>query len=96
MPRRTSALNSSILGLVCVLNFTVTAHAAEALGSYTPFTGVKTTWHGFDRYDFVMDESDLSIKPLENPGAEKSSVTGPPKGRRRCVSVVEFITNRTN
>jgi hypothetical protein len=27
------------------------------------FHGEKTTWHGFDRFDFLMDEMDLRIKP---------------------------------
>ena len=29
------------------------------------FTGEKTTWHGFDRFDFVMDEATLAITPFK-------------------------------
>ncbi|MCX6903243.1 MAG: alpha/beta hydrolase [Verrucomicrobia bacterium] len=45
-----------------------------------PFTGAKTAWHGFDRYDFFMDEENLTIKPT----SEKGDV----KGQRRCIVVV--------
>jgi len=36
---------------------------ASATAAPPQFGGEKTTWHGFDRYDFLMDETDLSIKP---------------------------------
>jgi pimeloyl-ACP methyl ester carboxylesterase len=53
-----------------------------------PFTGDKTSWHGFDRYDFVMDEDSLAIKPFKAPAEEKNGVQDPPKGQRRCIVVV--------
>ena len=52
------------------------------------FSGEKTSWHGFDRYDFVMDETTLSITPLVAPETEKNSVGAPAKGQRRCIVVV--------
>jgi len=55
--------------------------------SPAPFTGEKTTWHGFDRYDFLMDSADLSLKPFKAPPAEKSAVGSPPTGHRRCTVV---------
>lgn len=52
------------------------------------FPGEKTTWHGFDRYDFVMDEQSLSIKPFKPDPTEKNGVKPPAQGQRRCIVVV--------
>ena len=42
------------------------ATAAEAANSYVPFAGEKTTWHdGFDRYDYLMDETTFAIAPVK-------------------------------
>ena len=51
----------------------------EGTGASTTFTGQKTDWHGFDRYDFLMDEQSLAIEP--------ASVDTPAGGRRRCMVV---------
>src|SRR5712691_1516534 len=40
------------------IGFGGTARGAEGL---VPFDGEKSSWHGFDRYDFLMEEADLSI-----------------------------------
>lgn len=53
-----------------------------------PFEGGKINWHGFDRYDFILDEADLSITPFTPPAGEKFAVSPPPAGHRRCVVVV--------
>jgi hypothetical protein len=37
------------------------AHVAAA--DAPKFGGEKTSWHGFDRYDFLMDETDFTVKP---------------------------------
>ena len=52
------------------------------------FTGEKTDWHGFDRYDFVMSEATLQIKPIKATQREGAGVAGPEKGMRRCIVVV--------
>lgn len=52
----------------------------RAAGTHAAFTGEKTVWHGFDRYDFLMDEQTLSIKPATAAGAIA--------GQRRCIVVV--------
>src|SRR5689334_8943024 len=57
------------------------AEAARAQGP-VPFDGEKSTWHGFDRYDFLMDEQTLVIKPTVNKGK------GGAKGQRQCIVVV--------
>jgi len=77
-------LAATLLTLV-VLN-TAKALAAD---TYAPFTGEKSAWHeGFERYDFVMDKETLAIKPFKAPEAEKSGVTDPAKGQRRCIVIV--------
>jgi pimeloyl-ACP methyl ester carboxylesterase len=49
--------------------------------------GEKTTWRGFDRYDFLMDEADLSIKPYKASPDERTAVRNQVKGQLRCVVV---------
>ncbi len=51
------------------------------------FGGAKATWHGFDRYDFLMDEADLSIQPHQAAPDEVNAVRIPVKGKLRCVVV---------
>jgi len=64
-------------------------HGAEPSEPPAPaaFAGEKTTWHGFDRYDFIMDSSDLSLRPFKAPAGENSGVGSPPSGQRRCILV---------
>ena len=52
------------------------------------FAGAKSAWHGFDRYDFVMDCASLSIEPFTAPASEHDGVGAPKSGQRRCVVVV--------
>jgi pimeloyl-ACP methyl ester carboxylesterase len=64
-------------------------NAAMAADAYRPFTGEKTTWHdGFDRYDFMMDEETLDIKPAKAPEDASYGTGAPVKGQRRCIVVV--------
>jgi pimeloyl-ACP methyl ester carboxylesterase len=51
------------------------------------FGDEKTSWHGFDRYDFLMDDSDLTIKPHKAGGDEGNAVKTQVKGHFRCVVV---------
>src|SRR5882672_7680091 len=52
------------------------------------FTGEKTLWHGFDRYDFVMDEETLVISPTKAEKIEGNGVKAPMKGQRWCILVM--------
>jgi hypothetical protein len=70
---------------VCCLSATI--RAAEPSMS-SAFTGEKVEWHGFDRYDFVMDEQTLAITPLKAPADEGFGVKAPEKSQRRCIIVV--------
>lgn len=57
-------------------------------GNAQPFMGEKTSWHGFDRYDFVLNEKTLQIKSIKATQKEGNGVSGPEKGTRRCIVVV--------
>jgi hypothetical protein len=75
-----------------IVSLTVALAVAEAaLGETspapTPFEGEKINWHGFDRYDFMMDEADFSITPFKPPAGENFAVGQPPAGHRRCIVV---------
>jgi hypothetical protein len=52
------------------------------------FEGEKTAWHGFDRYDFLMDEQTLDIKPIKAQPDEKDGISHQVQGQRRCVIVI--------
>jgi pimeloyl-ACP methyl ester carboxylesterase len=63
--------------------------ADVALQSPLAFQGDKIDWHGFDRYDFVMDMQTLAITPFRAPAGEESGELGSSdKGQLRCVVVV--------
>jgi hypothetical protein len=50
--------------------------------------GEKTSWHGFDRYDFIMDENTFIITPSKSLIGEGDGVKDPEKGQRRCILIV--------
>jgi pimeloyl-ACP methyl ester carboxylesterase len=60
------------------------SNAAAGGDANVPSAGEKTSWHGFDRYDFVMDEQTLAITPRQSAtGDEARSGAG-----ARCILVV--------
>lgn len=71
----------------CISNFAEPASAADVAASVA-FTGEKTSWHGFDRYDFMMDEQTLTITPIKAQDDEKDGIRHNVQGQRRCVIVV--------
>lgn len=60
---------------------------AEAVGAPPELGGEKTTWHGFDRYDFLLDEGELSIKPYRATPEDGTAVRTQVPGQLRCVLV---------
>jgi pimeloyl-ACP methyl ester carboxylesterase len=60
---------------------------SSAVGAVPTFGDEKTSWHGFDRYDFLMDEQDFNIKPFQAFPDERDAVRTPVKGQLRCVVV---------
>jgi pimeloyl-ACP methyl ester carboxylesterase len=77
-------------GLAAILIVAILGNPSTTKGAeYTPFEGEKTSWHaGFDRYDYLMDESSLAITPFKRDEDERFGVKAPPKGQRRCIVVV--------
>jgi hypothetical protein len=82
-----------IAGIVCAFAFAGTIHAAEASGQNASlsFDGEKSAWHGFDRYDFILDEDTLAIAPFKSLAGEGDGVKDPAKGQRRCIVVVPKV-----
>jgi pimeloyl-ACP methyl ester carboxylesterase len=80
-------------GIVCAFGFAGTIRAVEASGQNASlsFDGDKSAWHGFDRYDFIMDEDTLAITPFKSPAGEGDGVKDPAKGQRRCIIVVPKV-----
>jgi pimeloyl-ACP methyl ester carboxylesterase len=87
---RNSAVLFFIVCAVCLLG--IAPVAAQNSG----FGPEKTSWHGYDRYDFVMDEQTLEITPIKAPEGEKNSVGAPAKGQRRCIVVVPKVAASGN
>jgi hypothetical protein len=64
------------------------SRAQVALQVPRAFQGDKIDWHGFDRYDFVMDKQTLAITPFKAPAGEQSGGIGDSdQGQLRCVVV---------
>src|SRR5260370_28627282 len=77
----------------CSFGFVGPAFAADAPAQVTEhapvaFDGEKSAWHGFGRYDFLMDENSLAIKPITAEDDEKDGVKHQVQGQRRCIIVV--------
>ena len=79
---RNGAVLFFIACIVCFLKVSPVNAQNSAFGSE------KTSWHGYDRYDFVMDEQTFAITPIKAPAGEGNSVGNPAKGQRRCIVVV--------
>src|SRR6266576_2602946 len=52
------------------------SRAEVALQVPRAFQSDKIDWHGFDRYDFVMDKQTLAIMPFKAPAGEQSGELG--------------------
>ena len=48
----------------------------------------KTSWYGFNRYDFVMDSTDFSIRPFHSDQEERTGINKQVPGWFRCLIVV--------
>jgi pimeloyl-ACP methyl ester carboxylesterase len=71
------------LGAAAVLAILLTSQGLLAADGYIPFDGPKTTWHGFDRYNYVMDDATGAVKPAGAPSTLGQGATG-----RQCIVVV--------
>jgi len=89
MNQRLRHLTELLCFTVCSAVILSSRPELRAADSYTPFDGEKTSWHeGFDRYDFVMDETSAKIEPFKVPRDEVFGVKDPNAGQRRCIVVV--------
>jgi pimeloyl-ACP methyl ester carboxylesterase len=81
---------TSRLLLVLLLFATVDGvlNSVRSADTASQFGLEKTSWHGFDRFDFVMDEATLSITPTKAADDEKDGIKHTVSGQRRCVVVV--------
>jgi len=52
------------------------------------FAGEKTLWHGFDRFDFLMDDTALTVKPIKASADEGTGVHRQVEGQLRCIVVI--------
>ena len=77
-----SSVTLFIVCIVCILGMPQLAAQNPGFGSE------KTSWHGFDRYDFVMDDQTLEITPIKASAEEGDYAPVPEKGKRRCIVVV--------
>jgi pimeloyl-ACP methyl ester carboxylesterase len=50
-------------------------------------TGEKSSWHGFDRFDFLMDEQALALEPAVASPDAKNGLGPHLAGKRRCIVV---------
>jgi acetamidase/formamidase/pimeloyl-ACP methyl ester carboxylesterase len=81
----TFAAQNSVVALVTAMLWVSAPSSAAA--APPSFGDQKTDWHGFDRYDFLMDEADLSFKPYQPSSGEGNAVRTQVKGQLRCVVV---------
>ncbi len=70
------------LGAAAVLAILLTSQAllaADAAEGYVPFDAAKTTWHGFDRYNYVMDDATGAVKPAAQGATGRQCIVVVPK-----------------
>src|SRR5579872_1801642 len=71
--------------------------AVESTSDYRPFDGEHSSWHGkFARYDFVMDDATLEIRPFKRESTEGFGIGNPSKGQHRCIVVVPTTPAKGN
>lgn len=79
--------NFVLFTTVCLISFSgINRGLAQNFSSI--LQGEKTSWHGFDRYDFIMDENTFVITPSKSLEGEGNGVKDPEKGQRRCLLIV--------
>jgi hypothetical protein len=91
-----SSVNRYVLtGFLAILAI-IAAHQ-QAVGQQPErnlFEGEKTSWHGFDRYDFLMDEGALTVKPIKDSPNEGTGINHQVAGNLRCLVIVPKVAAR--
>jgi len=85
VPTGVASSRFPVISILVAVSLSATIHRTK---SAIPFTGEKSSWHGFDRYDFVLDEANLKISPSKAAEDEKDGITHTAPGQRRCVVAV--------
>jgi pimeloyl-ACP methyl ester carboxylesterase len=75
-----------VLALLAASSAPQTGRVAAADGPEA-FSGEKTSWHGFARYDFLLDDRTLAVEKIKAGPEEKNGIRGEVKGKRRCIVV---------
>jgi pimeloyl-ACP methyl ester carboxylesterase len=85
---RCSSLFSLTATIVAATVFSGTVYGEEtnSIPASVSFNGEKTTWHGFDRYDFAMSD-DFSIQSIK-AAPEEGNGFKHKEHERRCIVVV--------
>lgn len=90
-----AAICNAFAGLLFIL--TAPQAAADSAPEYQPFIGDRSSWHdNFARYDFVMDDNTLEIRPFKRESTEGFGIGSPAKGQHRCVVVVPTAPAKGN
>lgn len=57
------------------------------------FSGEKTSWHGFDRYDYFMDTATFAVQPFTAKPDEGTGMNDKytPAGKVRCIVIVPKV-----
>src|SRR5665213_1708582 len=78
---------TALLTALCLLLIRTGTTFAQA---FTSFEGEKTSWNGFDRYDYFMDMETFAITPFKALPTEKTGMDdkNTPKGKVRCIVIV--------
>jgi pimeloyl-ACP methyl ester carboxylesterase len=79
---------AGLLAAVMILGGFLGSPLLSAAEPAPAFDGGKSQWHGYDRYDYLMDEATLAITPFTAPAGENFGVKDPEPGKRRCIIVV--------
>jgi pimeloyl-ACP methyl ester carboxylesterase len=61
---------------------------AQKQDEFLSYAGNKTSWHGFDRYDFLMDSIDFTILSFHSSLKEENGILEQVPGKYRCIIVV--------
>jgi hypothetical protein len=98
--KQKSSLNQllSVLTAICFYYFagaaTVDGQSIQDLK--TTYSGVKGDWHGFVRYDFIMDDDSLIVRSFTAPAGERFGIRPPAKGKHRCIIVAPKVPAEGN
>ncbi len=83
------SIRCGFAAVACLTLAAVTAYASPRVDS--DFSGGKTVWHGFERYDFMLDAQTLDLQPIMAASDEGDGIKRPVAGQRRCIVVVPKV-----